>query len=399
MHTSFLRRTLFISVGFAATGLFSTHLHAQRFTNLQGAGFSATALGVFDNQPVIIGKDLNDDFNVVRWTQATGPEIVATGFSVQDASADATVLVGRAPGESFARPVSVRWTSTEGSTTITPLRDWPSAPDRISADGSTIVGRGNQYGYRWTAETGVVNLGGFPDGGEQGPDGPPTFRISEVSANGSVLVGANTGSLIFEEGETVRWTAETGTVGLGSEFTGNALGVSDDGSVIVGYNWYNSEDLYAVGRQAFRWTSETGLVDLGFLPGGTDSYATAISGNGGLIVGHGNSADDPTGETLFIWTATTGMQNLVEHLTNEYGLGEELDGWNLGTIAGISADGRYIAGNGYAPNGAYAPWLVDLEFAPVPEASTYGVFTAVGLLAFAVFRRRQKNCEGAVGQK
>lgn len=44
--------------------------------------------------------------------------------------------------------------------------------------------------------------------------------------------------------------------------------------------------------EAFRWTSDGGMVGLGDLPGGRfDSFAIGVSADGSVIVGGGNIAD------------------------------------------------------------------------------------------------------------
>ena len=54
------------------------------------------------------------------------------------------------------------------------------------------------------------------------------------------------------------------------------------------------------------------------------------------------------------------MKLLVDVLTNEYGIGDDIAGWDLGSITALSRDGRYIAGFGTAPNNRQGYWLVDL---------------------------------------
>ena len=76
------------------------------------------------------------------------------------------------------------------------------------------------------------------------------------------------------------------------------------------------------GRVAFRWTQTTGMVNLGTLPGATFSIADAVSADGSVIVGTSTS-------TAFIWDTTHGMQNLKTDLIANYGLGSELQGWQL----------------------------------------------------------------------
>jgi hypothetical protein len=96
-------------------------------------------------------------------------------------------------------------TTASAALIFTPLGDLPGGIVRsyaygASADGSVIVGFGTsaagQEGYRWTRETGMVNIGGR--------------TAYEVSADGSMTVGDMTaGSQGF------RWTATAGLVGQG----------------------------------------------------------------------------------------------------------------------------------------------------------------------------------------
>lgn len=59
-----------------------------------------------------------------------------------------------------------------------------------------------------------------------------------------------------------------------------ARGVSGDGSVVVG--WFENALLQI---EAFRWTEATGVVALGHLSDIRWTYATAVSGDGRVIVG------------------------------------------------------------------------------------------------------------------
>src|ERR1035441_5899156 len=59
----------------------------------------------------------------------------------------------------------------------------------------------------------------------------------------------------------------------------NTTGVSGDGSVVVGTGGiqpYEGGNLY----YAFRWTASSGTVGLGHLPGDTSSTATGVSADG-----------------------------------------------------------------------------------------------------------------------
>ena len=67
----------------------------------------------------------------------------------------------------------------------------------------------------------------------------------------------------------------------GCAFGTYALGVSADGTTVIGLGYAD----YWETEQAFRWTAATGTVGLGWLPGTTSSQAMAVSGNGQVIAG------------------------------------------------------------------------------------------------------------------
>jgi probable HAF family extracellular repeat protein len=105
-----------------------------------------------------------------------------------------------------------------------------------------------------------------------------------------------------------------------------ALGVSDVGSVAVG--WSQSTE----GQQAFRWTPSGGIIGLGDLPAGAfNSFATDVSADGSVVVGTGRAA--PT-QQAFRWTSTTGMVSL--------GSLDGSDGNSSGEA--VSPDGNIIVG-------------------------------------------------------
>jgi probable HAF family extracellular repeat protein len=116
------------------------------------------------------------------------------------------------------------------------------------------------------------------------------FDAYAVSADGSVVAGFTLGG---ETGDQAfRWTQAGGMVGLdyhgGAVEDSYAFGVSSDGAVVVGS--FRGGD--AATEEAFRWTQADGMVGLGHLPGATvlRSQATAVSGDGLVVVGFGYSA-------------------------------------------------------------------------------------------------------------
>jgi uncharacterized membrane protein len=262
----------------------------------------------------------------------------------------------------------------------------------VSDNGSVVAGFGATSGFRWQAETGAVSIGAkLNDVDVIGPDNQ-LFFANDLSADGSVIVGMNTLSP-FQLGEAARWTSADGPVGLGFLFNNGevqfstATGVSADGSIVVGTASIDSESNQL--SEAFRWTKETGLVPLDDPANGGSTFASAISRDGSLIVG--GVGFFPSDSEPFVWTPGSGMQLLVDLLTDQYGIGDEIAGWNLGRITALSRDGRYIVGQGTHGDNQRRDWLVDLgaNFTPIPEPGTYGLMGAIGLLVAVVARRRR----------
>lgn len=113
---------------------------------------------------------------------------------------------------------------------------------KVSADGSTVVGRSRDsqgwwHAFRWTAQEGMQDLGTL---------GTRYSEAHGVSADGSVVVGDS-------EGRAFYWTAQSGMRDLGTLRGGDyssAFGVSADGSIVVG----SATDSTGVWH-AFRWTT------------------------------------------------------------------------------------------------------------------------------------------------
>ena len=96
--------------------------------------------------------------------------------------------------------------------------------------------------------------------------------------------------------EAVEWTSN-GVFGLGipNGLTAPhsvAQGVSNDGSVVVGYFGYQIFGTTAT-NEAFIWSQPSGIVPLGYLAGGgavPDSFASAVSADGKIIAGSSTDA-------------------------------------------------------------------------------------------------------------
>ncbi len=175
------------------------------------------------------------------------------------------------------------------------------------------------------------------------PGGDISSTATGVSDNGSVVVGF---SGVTDQGggsrEAFRWTSAGGMVGLGDLpggfFRSKAEGVSADGSVVVGTGGIDGS------IEAFRWTSGTGMVGLGQLPGGrpVDSTAEGVSADGSVVVGRGIAPGAEPGQgsahiEAYRWTSGTGM----------VGLGDLQGGDYWSQASGVSADGNVVVGFSY----------------------------------------------------
>lgn len=378
-------------------------LSSQVFTDLRDVRFNTVGGVVSTAQgPAVFGNASEGETNpLLRWTRSTGavpmdtPPLSPIEFRPEDVSANGSVFAGRGSGsgDNLFRPSAYRWSLDGDLEEITTnIRDTTfRVRTRISSDGSVVTGFGASAGFRWSEETGTVEIGARMDDVDVISADNPLFFANDLSADGSVIVGMNTLHPL-EPGEASRWTAANGLEGLGflfnwgSEQFSVAAGVSADGSVITGTGFFDPEtDTFS---EAFRWTEETGLIGLGSELGSL-SFATAISADGSLIVGGLGSIHTTFDSEPFVWTAGSGLQRLVDVLANEYGIADELVGWDLGRITHLSRDGRYIVGRGTGPDNQPGDWLVDLGMTPIPEPGTYGAMGAIGLLAIAAWRRRR----------
>ncbi|WP_175541692.1 autotransporter domain-containing protein [Polaromonas sp. YR568] len=217
----------------------------------------------------------------------------------------------------------------------------------VNAAGDVVVGysgtSSGQSAFRWTAPTGMADLGVLPGG-------RPYSIARGVNAAGNVVVGL---SGTTRSDRAFRWTAPTGMVDLGVLPGGrrsNAYGVNATGDVVVG------ESTSANGDRAFRWTAPTGMVDLGVLPGGRHSHAYGVNAAGNVVIGQSGSTN---GDRAFRWTAPTGMVDLGV-----------LPGGLSSTAYGVNAAGNVVVGFSASSSGLNAfRWtaptgMVDLGILP-----------------------------------
>jgi uncharacterized membrane protein len=222
-----------------------------------------------------------------------------------DVSGDGRVVVGYSGAGSEA----FRWTRAGGMVGLgVPADAFNTGANAVNHDGSVIVGTlhpipgpgelaAGKEAFRWTAETGIEPLGRPPRA-----QSPFISEAIDVSADGSLVVGYGLTDAGFR---SLRWTEAGGMEELdlpANVGDNQARGVSADGRVVLGY----AQSLPSYDLWPMRWTEDEGMVLFGRGGGsGGSTEATAASSDGSIIVGtSGRSA------RAFRWSIEAGFQSL-----------------------------------------------------------------------------------------
>ncbi len=235
-----------------------------------------------------------------------------------------------------------RWTRETGMLDLGTLPNEDSYGTAISADGTTVVGFAGQvttpHAFRWTELTGVQDLNQLL--------GATWSLANAVDADGTVVVGGYSSAL---GSRSYRWSVSGGPQDLGvlpGSYSSSASGVSADGGVVVGSS----------GSVAYRWQANSGIVDLGIPSQGTYSECNAISADGRAATGSCFVSGE---KHLIRWSASRGVEDL---------------GTPPGSIGAsgnaISANGAIIVGTiSPAPQGARA--MLWTEALGIVDLNTY----------------------------
>jgi uncharacterized membrane protein len=224
-------------------------------------------------------------------------------------SADGNVAVGSVADASHSN-VACYWVGTAGPTVIGPAG---SEAFSVSADGSAIVGYQSGSLWRWTAAGGLVAFG------------TPNDTVLAMSADASRIVGS---TIVGGKQEACYWNSSGTRTNLGylaGHDVSWAQAVSADGSFIVGTSYLSGNQ--ANTERAWRWTSAGGMVSLGVLSPATASRAFGVSDDGSLVAGGLSNASG--GLYAFQWTVAGGMVAIPA----------------LTIATGVSGDGSTIVGS------------------------------------------------------
>jgi uncharacterized membrane protein len=381
---------ILLQFGIAATA------YSASFTGLGtigGPGASSFPIDISANGRVVVGNastgvDIGAGF---RWTPRRGMHLLsepADGtFSPTAVSANGRVIVGNYPN---GYPVAYRWSAITG---WLPLGDGPSDHNNsyasaVSGNGNVVVGASrfveddNSSASGWQAFIWMPNIG-IQRLAPPRPDVRES-NATAVSRNGKYVVGTISDSAGLHG---FRWTPTTGLQTLLNDPNGaHPNAVSNSGEVIAG-------QILGVDSQAFRWTEAGGIERLGFLGVAgfhPSSAVTDMTADGSILVGYSHDGDADHPFESFVWDRERGMRTVYDALVNEYGLGEQMQGWTIIQGISISANGQFLAGAGRNPQGDWEAWRADLRATVIPEPETIflAMIASVGL--FAIWRG--SNC-------
>jgi probable HAF family extracellular repeat protein len=340
-------------IAWFATVVLWTTSWSQSITWLGTLGGSESrAYGVSPDGRYVVGHAQNASglYRAFRWDALTGQMLElgaldgqgyprATAYGV---SADGRIVVGRAaqnqqplidpqpPWRAFV------WRESTGQIQdLGTLGGSWAAAFKVSADGRFVVGGAwvsstIRRPTAWDLATGSIrDLGTL--GGSQG-------EAYDISADGRFIVGyawVNDSPVVH----ACLWDAVTGQMRNLGTLGGRsaAYGVSDDGRVVVG----SSQRVSGGSWVAFWWDAASGRMrDLGTF-GGSTSLAWSVTGDGRYAVGYAETSNGQ--RRAFRYSPQVGV---LEDLNQTYA--SLLSNGSLLTLAiDISADGRYIVGQGY----------------------------------------------------
>jgi flagellar hook capping protein FlgD len=320
-------------------------------------------LAVSDDGSVIAGNLSNGGFGPFRWTQATGPASLgrvthAGGGGMPGISYDGTRVASSIAMEDSSFTTQGLWTLGSGWQELMP----PTLPDGgfqdgtcgniygLSGDGKTAVGLYSRLGVgnrahasKWTASGGVVDLGGTTTG--------QASRANGVDFNGSVITGwveTPTGPwrpAAWVNGSLVLLTNYSDLTIIGS---GEGRKVSQSGDIIVGF----AKEPVTGQRAATMWKRTNGTFGppqvLGWVDGTTAGNGInvpyGVSNDGRIVVGYCSFDGDPFATTGFIWTSSTGVQDINNYLADN---GVFVDpNFAISSLSAITPDGTQVLGYG-----------------------------------------------------
>ncbi|MCV2359332.1 PEP-CTERM sorting domain-containing protein [Paucibacter sp. TC2R-5] len=218
----------------------------------------------------------------------------------------------------------------------------------VSADGRVVVGSNAVSGhyFSWTAEAGLVDIGGKAAG--NGVGGSPRISADASRVSGVALNAANNSyEMAYRNMSTGQWTTLGGIGGSNGTTTvevSAGWAISDNGQFVAGAAWAPGT---ATGRgRASVWSASsnaiTNLGDSGITGGNNSTRAAAVSNDGKTVVGWG------LGRRPMLWTDADGDGSYVrtEIMSSSGGA--------LSEATDMSSDGKWVVGMGSTGNAKQA---------------------------------------------
>ncbi|MDX2016764.1 MAG: hypothetical protein SFY95_03875 [Planctomycetota bacterium] len=349
---------------FPALLVTSARAQAPSFQGLGGASADTQsfALGVSGDGSTVVGlrtstttAGLSRGF---KWTSAQGFQIldpIVGQFSSRaaDTNFDGSLIVGTSTQPPTVS-LTASWTAPGPASGLVPLP--LSAYVAGMSDSGVTIGDYLQgpavIGYRFTG-TEFAALLGF------GGASANTNAVG-ISPEGSVVVGRAATDSGFR---AARWNAGNSAAIALPQLTGTAdayaIDTSANGTVTVG-----ATRLSASGPTVATLFATFKARDLGTLPpldSSADWQASAIRSDGEVIVGSGYQPISDTA-VVFIWTRPMGLRNLQDYLANDLGLAAQLAGWTLRSVSDMNALGTVIVGSGINPQGREEAWIAQVPW-------------------------------------
>ncbi|QOW11319.1 T9SS type A sorting domain-containing protein [Kaistella flava (ex Peng et al. 2021)] len=318
-------------LGFASSQVFNTGDYAT----MDDVSDTGVAVGNVMN---VLHVMWNEGTGLVTIGEVTGDEQISGTTSI---SKDAKYVSGTMVNPDTGKSEMARYNTTTGTWTylgtINPDGDGTSAWG-MTSDGSAIVGLGFVSGWeahamKWTQATGIVDLGSTT----------PTrsSRANAISDDGTVIVGWQDDD--YGDRFAVYWkdNVQSFIQKENSSFTGEGQAVTPDGNTIVG----TSEEE----EGAFVWNAADGYISIKHPDPMYIGGASGVSDDGKTVIGYFRPWGAPaTSGEGFIWTKETGRINLNDYVAS---LGYDDLGMTFALPLGISPNGQYIAGLGTSGNG------------------------------------------------
>jgi len=346
---------------------------------------------------VLVGNNLA--FETLRWTRESGIvnlgrgtfSTLGVGAGTPDISDDGTRISATIITDNGLYATQGLWTQGDGwEDILSPLPKDGGLIDRAYGSSWGLSGNGEHVvGLYWRPGNGGPNGDGlahatFSDANGIVTDLGSTMRDSRANhANydGSVVVGWDTSHTFGYWSPTV-WEGGTLTHLNTNAGWGMANYVTPDGNIIGGDTFNETtfkSDATIWHRDGSTWTETI----LGTLPGtlANDGLATVLSmtPDGSIVVGYNRF--NGFGDTGFIWTAESGMEDIQSWLIDRGVIIPS--NLNISSVTSISADGSIMAGIGLSTlNGTPIGFMINTSPPCLADLDENGVLDFFDVSAF-----------------